>query len=64
MYLWHYVKCRLVPAFQYTNYSLGAIHFTILDIPRIERFKKKNVILVRLIPDMKSESLPHMHLFS
>lgn len=41
--------------FKHTNYSVGAIYLTILNLPRIERFKEKNVILVGLIPDMKSE---------
>jgi hypothetical protein len=41
--------------FKYTNYSVGAIYLTILNLPRHERFKKVNVILVGLIPDMKSE---------
>ena len=41
--------------FKYTNYSVGAVYLTILNLPRQERFKKKNIILVGLIPDMKSE---------
>lgn len=41
--------------FKYSNYSIGAIYLTILNLPREERFKKKNMILVGLIPDMKSE---------
>lgn len=41
--------------FKYTNYSVGAIYMTILNLPRHLRFKKKNVILVGLIPDMKTE---------
>lgn len=41
--------------FKHTKYSVGAIYVTILNLPRVERFKKKNVILVGLIPDMKSE---------
>lgn len=41
--------------FKYSNYSIGAIYLSILNLPREERFKKKNMILVGLIPDMKSE---------
>lgn len=41
--------------FKYTNYSVGAIYLTILNLPRQERFKKRNIILIGLIPDMKSE---------
>lgn len=41
--------------FKYSNYSIGVIYLTILNLPREERFKKKSMILVCLIPDMKSE---------
>lgn len=41
--------------FKYTNYSVGAIYLTILNLPRQERFKKRNIILIGLIPDIKSE---------
>lgn len=41
--------------FKHTNYSVGAIYLTILNLPRTERFKKKNIILIGLIPDMKTE---------
>lgn len=41
--------------FKYTNYLVGAIYLTILNLPRQERFKKRNIILIGLIPDMKSE---------
>lgn len=41
--------------FKYSNYSIGAIYLIILNLPREERFKKKNMILVGLILDMKSE---------
>lgn len=41
--------------FKNTNYSVGAIYLTILNLPRSQRFKKENIILVGLIPDMKVE---------
>lgn len=42
-------------SFKYTNYSVGAIYLTILNLPRQERFKTRNIILIVLIPDMRSE---------
>ena len=41
--------------FKHTNYSVGAIYLTVLNLPRSERFKKKNIILIGIIPDMKTE---------
>ena len=33
-----------------TQYSVGAIYLTILNLPRNERFKEENIILVGMIP--------------
>ena len=41
--------------YKYTNYSIGAIYLIFLNLPREERFKRENMILVGVIPDMKSE---------
>lgn len=42
-------------SFKYTNYSAGAIYLTILNLPKQEQFKTRNIILIGLIPDMRSE---------
>lgn len=41
--------------YKYTNYSIGAIYLIFLNLPKEERFKRENMILVGVIPDMKSE---------
>ncbi|XP_061190105.1 uncharacterized protein LOC133197961 [Saccostrea echinata] len=41
--------------FKYSNYSVGAIYLSVLNLPREERFKRNNIILVGLIPDCKTE---------
>ena len=38
-----------------SSFSIGAIYLVILNLPRAERFKRKNVILVGLIPSMEKE---------
>ena len=35
--------------------SVGAIYMVCVNLPRSERFKRKNVILVGIIPNMKKE---------
>lgn len=41
--------------FKYSNYSVGAVYLSILNLPREERFKRNNIILVGIIPDCKTE---------
>ena len=41
--------------FKHTNYSVGAIYISFLNLPREERFKRENIILIGIIPDMKKE---------
>ena len=41
--------------FKHASYSIGAIYAVCLNLPRTERFKEKNVILVGIIPHMKHE---------
>lgn len=38
-----------------SNFSVGAIYLVIMNLPRCERFKRKNLILVGLIPNMDKE---------
>ena len=40
---------------KHTNYSIGAIYMVFLNLPHEERFKKQNMMLIGVIPDMKSE---------
>ena len=44
-----------------TVYSTGAIYMTIQNLPREERYKHKNVILVGIIPGPKE---PNLHINS
>lgn len=37
------------------NFSVGAIYLVILNLPRVERHQRKNVILAGLIPNLDSE---------
>ena len=37
------------------NISIGAIYAVVTNLPRAERFKRENVLLIGLIPSMKSE---------
>lgn len=41
--------------FKYINYLVGVIYFIILNLLRQERFKKRNIIFIGLILDMKFE---------
>ena len=41
--------------FKFSNYSVGAVYLSVLNLPREERFKRNNIILVGIIPDCKSE---------
>ena len=41
--------------FKHTTYSVGAIYLAVLNLTREQRFKRENIILVGLIPDMKTE---------
>ena len=41
--------------FKHASYSVGALYLVCLNLPRSERFKRKNVILVGIIPHMKTE---------
>ena len=41
--------------FEHVRYSVGVMYAVILNLPREERFKLKNVILIGIIPDMKGE---------
>ena len=47
--------------FKHSPYSVGAIYIVIANLPRSERFKKENVILVGLIP---GPSEPPLHINS
>ena len=37
------------------SYSVGVLYAVLLNLPRNERFKRKNVILIGVIPNMKKE---------
>ena len=41
--------------FKHTNCSIGVIYLAFFNLPREERFKRQNIILVGVIPDMKTE---------
>ena len=41
---------------KHTEYSVGAIYLTIMNLPRILRFQQENVILIGLIPGSKEPS--------
>lgn len=38
---------------KHTEYSIGAIYLTIMNLPRKERFKQENVLLIALLPAPK-----------
>eukprot|EP00112_Aurelia_sp_Birch-Aquarium-sp1_P023214 Seg6828.3 transcript_id=Seg6828.3/GoldUCD/mRNA.D3Y31 product="hypothetical protein" protein_id=Seg6828.3/GoldUCD/D3Y31 len=48
--------------YKHASYSIGAIYTVCLNLPRTERFKEKNVILVGIIPHMKHEPATNMFL--
>lgn len=41
--------------FEHVKYSIGVIYVVILNLPRQERFKLKNVLLIEVIPDLNHE---------
>lgn len=41
--------------FKHINYSVGAIYISFINLPREERFKRENITLIGIIPDMKKE---------
>jgi hypothetical protein len=41
--------------FKHANCSIGVIYLAFFNLPREERFKRQNIILVGVIPDMKTE---------
>lgn len=41
--------------FEHVKYSIGVIYAVILNLPRQERFKLKNVLLIGVIPDLNHE---------
>lgn len=41
--------------FEHVKYSIGVLYAVILNLPRGERFKLKNVLLIGVIPDLKHE---------
>ena len=43
--------------FKHTSYSVGAIYMVILNLPRAERFKEENVLLLGLMPGPKEPKL-------
>ena len=48
--------------FEHTVYSVGVISITFLNLPRLARFKRENIIVVGVIPGLKEPSL-HMNIF-
>lgn len=49
--------------YKHTNRSIGVIYLAVLNLPRVERFKRENIILVGVIPDMKSEPKTNTFLY-
>lgn len=43
--------------YKHTPHSVGAIYMTILNLPRVERFKEDNVMLIGVMPGPKEPSL-------
>ncbi|XP_071143344.1 uncharacterized protein [Mytilus edulis] len=41
--------------YEHVQYSVGVMYAVILNLPRNERFKLKNVVLIAIIPDMGKE---------
>ena len=48
--------------FKHTQHSEGVIYLSILNLPREDRFLKKNILLVGIIPGPKKPAL-HMNTF-
>ena len=50
------LNCEWFQPFKHvSSFSVGAIYLVVLNLPRVERLKRKNVILVGLIPSMEKE---------
>lgn len=47
--------------FDHVRYSVGVLYAVVMNLPRKERFKLKNVILISIIPDLNGE--PSMNSF-
>ena len=43
--------------FKHSEYSVGAIYLSIMNLPRKERFKRENILLLGLIPGPSEASL-------
>lgn len=48
--------------FKHTEYSLGAMYLSVMNLPRELRFKQENIILIGLIPGPHEPSL-HINSF-
>jgi len=51
------INCDWFQPFSNTQYSVGALYITILNLPRKERYKLDNIILVGVIPGPKEPKL-------
>ena len=51
------INCDWFQPFANTQYSVGAIYLTILNLPRQERYRLENIILVGVIPGPKEPKL-------
>ena len=51
------LNCNWFQPFANTKYSVGAIYLTILNLPRQERYRLENIILVSVIPGPKEPKL-------
>ena len=51
------INCDWFQPFANTQYSVGAIYLTILNLPRQERYRLENIILVSIIPGPKEPKL-------
>ena len=41
--------------YKFVTYSVGVIYLAFLNLPRVDRYKRRNIILVGIIPGMKKE---------
>ena len=51
------VKLRLAQPYKNKEHSVGAIYLSILNLPRTERFKFENSLIIGMIPGPKEPSL-------
>ena len=51
------VKLRLVQPYKNKEHSVGVIYLSILNLPRTERFKFENSVIIGIIPGSKEPSL-------